>query len=77
MDIDSKPRVKIKMAQFSDVFVFFVASLHVAVTLMVFTEVDKTQPSPYMDEIFHIPQAQKYCNGSFGEVHSSSQSHML
>ncbi|XP_795309.3 putative Dol-P-Glc:Glc(2)Man(9)GlcNAc(2)-PP-Dol alpha-1,2-glucosyltransferase [Strongylocentrotus purpuratus] len=55
------------MAQFSDVFVFFVASLHVAVTLMIFTEVDKTQPLPYMDEVFHIPQAQKYCNGSFGE----------
>ncbi|XP_071497858.1 dol-P-Glc:Glc(2)Man(9)GlcNAc(2)-PP-Dol alpha-1,2-glucosyltransferase-like isoform X1 [Diadema antillarum] len=55
------------MAQFSDVFVFFVASVHVAVTLMIFMEVDKTQPSPYMDEIFHIPQAQLYCNGSFTE----------
>jgi len=26
------------------------------------------QPTAYMDEIFHIPQAQKYCNGSFEEV---------
>lgn len=25
-------------------------------------------PAPYMDEVFHIPQAQKYCNGSFHEV---------
>ncbi|KAI9124776.1 hypothetical protein K1719_004103 [Acacia pycnantha] len=23
-------------------------------------------PEPYMDEIFHIPQAQKYCKGDFG-----------
>ncbi|KAF7845496.1 dol-P-Glc:Glc(2)Man(9)GlcNAc(2)-PP-Dol alpha-1,2-glucosyltransferase isoform X1 [Senna tora] len=23
-------------------------------------------PEPYMDEIFHIPQAQKYCKGNFG-----------
>ena len=22
-------------------------------------------PKPYMDEIFHIPQAQKYCQGDF------------
>ncbi len=25
-------------------------------------------PDPYMDEIFHIPQAQKYCHGKFLEV---------
>ncbi|KAK7395308.1 hypothetical protein VNO78_15859 [Psophocarpus tetragonolobus] len=23
-------------------------------------------PEPYMDEIFHIPQAQQYCKGNFG-----------
>ena len=22
-------------------------------------------PDPYMDEIFHVPQAQQYCNGNF------------
>jgi alpha-1,2-glucosyltransferase len=22
-------------------------------------------PEPYMDEIFHVPQAQQYCNGNF------------
>ncbi|MCL7039796.1 hypothetical protein MKW94_016056, partial [Papaver nudicaule] len=22
-------------------------------------------PDPYMDEIFHIPQAQQYCKGNF------------
>lgn len=30
-----------------------------------FQEVNKQQPSPYMDEIFHIPQAQNYCSGHF------------
>ena len=24
--------------------------------------------NPYMDEIFHIPQAQKYCDGNFSDV---------
>eukprot|EP00191_Tetraselmis_sp_GSL018_P012453 CAMPEP_0177594952 /NCGR_PEP_ID=MMETSP0419_2-20121207/10076_1 /TAXON_ID=582737 /ORGANISM="Tetraselmis sp., Strain GSL018" /LENGTH=44 /DNA_ID= /DNA_START= /DNA_END= /DNA_ORIENTATION= len=22
-------------------------------------------PEPYMDEIFHVPQAQRYCRGDF------------
>lgn len=27
------------------------------------------QSTPYIDEIFHISQAQKYCNGNWTEVH--------
>ncbi|MBA0713455.1 hypothetical protein Golax_012489 [Gossypium laxum] len=27
--------------------------------------VNRIVPDPYMDEIFHMPQAQKYCNGDF------------
>ena len=27
--------------------------------------VEKNVPEPYMDEIFHIPQAQRYCAGNF------------
>ncbi|WOL08428.1 hypothetical protein Cni_G17181 [Canna indica] len=27
--------------------------------------VDRVVPDPYMDEIFHIPQAQRYCRGEF------------
>lgn len=27
--------------------------------------VNRIVPDPYMDEIFHIPQAQKYCSGNF------------
>ncbi|CAI5728393.1 unnamed protein product [Peronospora destructor] len=29
--------------------------------------VNRTVPDPYMDEIFHVPQAQKYCQGRFDE----------
>ena len=29
---------------------------------------NQKQSKPYMDEIFHIPQAQKYCAGKFTEV---------
>ncbi|PSR98278.1 Dol-P-Glc:Glc(2)Man(9)GlcNAc(2)-PP-Dol alpha-1,2-glucosyltransferase [Actinidia chinensis var. chinensis] len=27
--------------------------------------VNRIVPEPYMDEIFHVPQAQQYCNGNF------------
>ncbi|XP_021912123.1 dol-P-Glc:Glc(2)Man(9)GlcNAc(2)-PP-Dol alpha-1,2-glucosyltransferase isoform X2 [Carica papaya] len=27
--------------------------------------VNRTVPEPYMDEIFHVPQAQQYCQGNF------------
>ena len=27
--------------------------------------VDSIVPDPYMDEIFHVPQAQHYCRGDF------------
>ncbi|PHH80359.1 hypothetical protein CDD80_1804 [Ophiocordyceps camponoti-rufipedis] len=29
--------------------------------------VSKAVPEPYMDEVFHIPQAQRYCRGGFAE----------
>ncbi|XP_052177048.1 dol-P-Glc:Glc(2)Man(9)GlcNAc(2)-PP-Dol alpha-1,2-glucosyltransferase isoform X2 [Diospyros lotus] len=28
--------------------------------------VNRIVPDPYMDEIFHVPQAQQYCKGNFG-----------
>ena len=28
-------------------------------------QINEHVPHPYMDEIFHIPQAQKYCQGNF------------
>ena len=34
----------------------------------VFAVVTASAPEPYMDEIFHVPQAVKYCQGRFKEV---------
>ena len=34
-------------------------------TALIFTEVNKNEPNPYMDEIFHIPQARNFCNGNY------------
>ncbi|KAG9447554.1 hypothetical protein H6P81_013682 [Aristolochia fimbriata] len=33
--------------------------------ILVFTMVNRIVPEPYMDEIFHIPQAQQFCKGNF------------
>ncbi|RLN44325.1 hypothetical protein BBJ29_009698 [Phytophthora kernoviae] len=30
-------------------------------------KLNEVVPEPYMDEIFHVPQTQKYCNGHFDE----------
>jgi hypothetical protein len=38
------------------------------VTLCIFNMVYEVQPLPFLDEIFHIPQAEKYCRGLFREV---------
>lgn len=38
-----------------------------ALTSALAFQITNLVPEPYMDEIFHIPQAQKYCKGSFKE----------
>ena len=43
-------------------------SLFLAASAFVFGLVQRTRPQPYMDEIFHVPQAIKYCQGKFLEV---------
>lgn len=32
---------------------------------ILFSYINDEQQNPYMDEIFHIPQAQNYCHGNF------------
>ncbi|KAL3852475.1 hypothetical protein ACJMK2_016113 [Sinanodonta woodiana] len=39
--------------------------LFVIFTGLTFIYVYHVQPTPYMDEVFHIPQAQQYCKGNF------------
>ena len=40
--------------------------LFTAITAVTFGYFNSVQPDPYMDEIFHIPQAQNYCVGNLG-----------
>ncbi|KAL6923609.1 hypothetical protein ACHAP8_001349 [Fusarium lateritium] len=47
-------------------FALFVYLLHFAAVPWLYL-VTKLVPEPYLDEIFHIPQAQKYCQGRFLE----------
>ncbi|KAI8345207.1 alpha-2-glucosyltransferase Alg10 [Mortierella sp. GBAus27b] len=41
------------------------ASLHLLTLAVVAAMWARIEPLPYMDEIFHIPQAQRYCQGDF------------
>ncbi|KAF9359849.1 putative Dol-P-Glc:Glc(2)Man(9)GlcNAc(2)-PP-Dol alpha-1,2-glucosyltransferase, partial [Mortierella sp. NVP85] len=40
-------------------------SLHLLVLVAMAAVWDRIVPRPYMDEIFHVPQAQRYCQGDF------------
>lgn len=44
------------------------AGVYVTLAAVLFQLVYITQPNPFIDEIFHIPQAQKYCSGKYLEV---------
>ncbi|XP_067860900.1 dol-P-Glc:Glc(2)Man(9)GlcNAc(2)-PP-Dol alpha-1,2-glucosyltransferase [Heptranchias perlo] len=49
-------------------FVFSaVVSSSFLVSSVIFSMISRGQRIPYMDEIFHVPQAQKYCDGKFSE----------
>ncbi|RIB21128.1 Glycosyltransferase Family 59 protein [Gigaspora rosea] len=41
--------------------------IHVAIINFIANLVNTVVPDPYMDEIFHIPQAQRYCEGNYHE----------
>ncbi|KAM9705307.1 dol-P-Glc:Glc(2)Man(9)GlcNAc(2)-PP-Dol alpha-1,2-glucosyltransferase isoform 1-T17 [Menidia menidia] len=42
-------------------------SINFLVSCLLFSTITREQREPYMDEIFHVPQAQKYCQGKFTE----------
>ncbi|RHZ86417.1 hypothetical protein Glove_51g59 [Diversispora epigaea] len=51
---------------------FILLIAHTAsITLIANFIVNKNVPEPYMDEIFHIPQAQNYCKGKYSEWDSN------
>jgi len=41
------------------------------ISILLLLEVMKYQTEPYMDEIFHVAQAQRYCAGRYSEVFGS------
>ncbi|XP_065909694.1 dol-P-Glc:Glc(2)Man(9)GlcNAc(2)-PP-Dol alpha-1,2-glucosyltransferase-like isoform X2 [Dysidea avara] len=43
----------------------FLTSLHVMASGVITVLINSVQPQPYMDEIFHIPQVQRYCHGNY------------
>jgi len=42
--------------------------VNLLVSCLVFSTTTRELREPYMDELFHVPQAQKYCHGTFREV---------
>ena len=46
---------------------FSFCSTLLAISLAICIKFNAKQSQPYMDEIFHIPQAQKYCHYKFQE----------
>lgn len=52
-----------------EVHVFIaLCSINFLISCLLFSKITREQRDPYMDEIFHVPQAQKYCEGKFHEV---------
>ncbi len=45
-----------------------ISAMYVAVLLMIHGTINEVQPVPYLDEIYHVPQAQEYCGGNFSHV---------
>lgn len=56
------------MEKFEGYIFTALCSTNFLVSCLLFSRVTREQRAPYMDEIFHIPQAQKYCHGRFNEV---------
>lgn len=51
-----------------EVYIFTaLCSINFLISCLLFSKITREQRDPYMDEIFHVPQAQKYCDGKFNE----------
>lgn len=51
-----------------EVYIFTaLCSVNFLISCLLFSKITREQRDPYMDEIFHVPQAQKYCEGKFTE----------
>ena len=48
--------------------IFGLAAAFAGLILLIANKVNQIQPEPYLDEIYHIPQALEYCQGNFSHV---------
>lgn len=48
--------------------VFGITGIYAGVMLAIYNKINQVQPIPYLDEIYHVPQAQAYCKGNFSHV---------
>ncbi|KAM4569797.1 dol-P-Glc:Glc(2)Man(9)GlcNAc(2)-PP-Dol alpha-1,2-glucosyltransferase [Odontesthes bonariensis] len=55
------------MEKFEGYIFTALCSTNFLVSCLLFSRITREQREPYMDEIFHVPQAQKYCHGKFNE----------
>lgn len=42
--------------------------IYIQISFLVLNYIQENVSKPYMDEIFHVPQAQEYCMGNYNEV---------
>ncbi|XP_041058403.1 dol-P-Glc:Glc(2)Man(9)GlcNAc(2)-PP-Dol alpha-1,2-glucosyltransferase isoform X1 [Carcharodon carcharias] len=55
------------MERFEPLLFSALVSSSFLISSVVFSLINRGQRTPYMDEIFHVPQAQRYCDGRFSE----------
>ena len=54
-----------------DIWAKLVLTLFFAFSVCIHVLVSNVQETPYMDEVFHVPQTQEYCSGNFWKVSTS------
>ena len=44
---------------------FGITAIYAGGIFAIYNKINQVQPIPYLDEIYHVPQAQAYCKGNF------------
>lgn len=64
----SQPVERHQINSFVSSLLVCLLSVYVAVLVFISNKINEIQPIPYLDEIYHVPQAQEYCKGNFSHV---------
>lgn len=67
--------MSIKKKSFVTSVMICMSAVYVGGLLMISSHINEIQPSPYLDEIYHLPQAQEYCKGNFTHVRCNTCNH--